>query len=234
MTWEAEMALVADGLPLAESRKYKMGAILGWTAAILNGVGFVIYCTPMLTGDALNTNPLSWWFWFIETLTSLVIIYHYLEKDNGSEGGHKSVWATEAVSMVGVTIVSLYLLLELHRWGIDDVFSAVETIDYVVTGLAIFSLAFWHVTRKRYGSGLAVWISQFGPLAAVYPLWRATLENPTSEPFWAWIIWTLAFALQTVSGWLRVRTLTTIVGPIVYTVTHLLVVLAIILGTASS
>ncbi len=227
------MTPVIGGLLNVGSCKYRVGAVLGWTAAVLNALGFVIYCIPMLTGDAIETNPLSWWFWFIETLTSLVIIYHYLEKDNGS-GGHRSVWATEAVSMVGVTVVSVYLLLELHRWGIDDVFKSVKTVDYIVTGFAILSLGFWHITRKRYGSGLAVWISQIGPLVAVYPLWRATLENPQGEPFWAWTIWTVAFALQGVSGWLRVRTITTIIGPIVYTVTHLLVVLAIIHGTASS
>lgn len=227
------MALVADGLPLAESRKFRAGAVLGWTAAVLNAVGFAVYCSPMMTGDTLDTNPLSWWFWFVETLTSLIIIINYLEKDKVTEGGHKSVWATEAVSMVGVTIVSLYLIFEMYRGGIAVVFDEVKPIDWFVTGFAVVSLGFWHVTHKRYGSRWAVWFSQFGPIAAVYPLFRETLENPAGEPLWAWAIWTAAFALQAVSGWLRVRTWTTIVGPVIYTATHLLVVLAIILGTAS-
>lgn len=228
------MALVADGLPLAESRKYRVGTVLGWTAAALNVVGFVVYCIPMLTGDALDTNPLSWWFWFIETLASLVIIISYLEKDKASEGGHMSVWATEAVSMLGVTIVSAYLLFELNRGGLAEFFEEVKPVDWFVTGFAVFSLGLWQVTRKRYGSFWAVWISQFGPVVAVYPLVQDAWSDPTAEPFWAWAIWTIAFALQAVSGWLRVRTLTTIVGPIIYTLTHLAVVLAIILGTAFS
>ncbi len=210
----------------AEPRE-SIGAALGYLAGFLNAVGFIWYCQVMFTSET-TTNPISWWLWFGETLISLVIYRDYTRD--------MSKWFAEFVSLLGATVVSLYLLWRTLTGDSSIVFASVEMVDYYVGAFAILAFAVWFVTRdeqNRYKARLAVIVFQLALFAAVVPLVRSTFADPSAEPLGPWVLWTGVFLLQSICAGLRWDGWTPLISPINYTVTHLLVVLAIIFGAAS-
>jgi FtsH-binding integral membrane protein len=205
-----------------------IGAALGYLAGFLNAAGFVWYCQVMFASET-TTNPISWWLWLGETLISLVIYWDYTRD--------KSKAFAEFVSLIGAAVVSLYLLWRVLTGDSSIVFSAVETVDYYVGGFAVVAFVVWFVTRdvqNRHKAKLAVIVFQLALFAAVVPLVRSTYADPSAEPLGPWVLWTGVFLLQSICAGLRWDGWTPLISPINYTLTHFLVVLAIILGTASS
>ena len=186
---------------------------------------FVWYCWTVFSGEA-TTNPISWWLWFAETAVSLML---YADRTRDT-----SKWFAEAVSMVGVTMVSGYLIWEVLSGGEKMVFASVETVDYIAFLFAALAFCVWLATRKKVGAGLALWIFQLALISAVFPLLRATFADSSSEPLGPWVLWTGVFFLQTVCAWLRWDGYEPVISPINYTLTHGLVVVAITLGAASA
>ncbi len=203
----------------------RVGAAFGIVAGILNLVVFVWYCWTAFSGET-TTNPISWWLWFAETLFCLFI---YIDRTRDFP-----TWFTEAASMLGVTVISGYLIWEILIGDSSIVFASVETVDYVALGFAVLAFVVWAFTRKDDGKGPAIWFFQLALLSAIFPLVRSAYTDPTSEPLGPWIAWTFVFLFQTICAWLRVREPGAVVNPLMYTITHALVVGAMILGAASS
>lgn len=202
----------------------RFGAWCGWGAGILNLIGFVWYCTVVLDGSA-TTNAITWWMLLGETLVSLAILR--------DRTGDPATWFTEFVSMIGVGFVSLYLLWEVLQGKGLVVLASVATIDIFILGLTLAVGAIWLATRRKYGAGPAIWIFQIVLVSSMIPLVRSAYADPTSEPLGPWVLWCGVFFLQTVCAKLRLRELEAYINPLNYTLTHVLVVVAIILGSAS-
>lgn len=203
----------------------RLGAWCGWGAGILNLIGFVWYCSVVLDGSA-TTNAITWWMLLGETLVSLALLR--------DRTGDPATWFTEFVSMVGVGFVSLYLLWE-YIWGKDSVvMESVAIIDIVFLVLTLVVGIIWLVTRTKYGAGPAIWIFQIVLVGSMIPLVLSAYTEPTSEPIGPWVLWCGVFFLQTVCAKLRLRELEAYINPMNYTFTHVLVVGAILLGSASA
>ncbi|MEK7510800.1 MAG: hypothetical protein AAB582_01005 [Patescibacteria group bacterium] len=197
------------------------GAVCGYSAAVLNAIGFVWYF--LVIGET-QTNPVTWLLWLVETGVSLWLYR--------SHTGDRAKWAAEAVSLIGVIGISFHLfVLQPMQGNGGTVWQTVEPIDYLVAILAIVALVYYWRSQKqgKTASRRALWIFQAALLTAILPLWRTVLDDPTSEPFWPWMIWTLAFVLQTFCAWLRWEDRTTLLNPINYAITHGVVALIVIL-----
>ncbi|OGG39894.1 hypothetical protein A2118_00725 [Candidatus Kaiserbacteria bacterium GWA2_50_9] len=204
--------------------KEDVGAVFGYVAAAIMVVAFVWYGHDIWTGSA-RTNPLSWWMWAIETFVGLMI---YADRTRDI-----SKWVAEAASLVGVVVVALYLAVIAIQGHVSVVFASIESIDFVSTGAAIVTFGFWIATRKKLGAGPSIWVFQVTLILVAFPLIRATLADPSVEPFWPWTLWTISFGFQTVCAWLRWDGYEPVVNPLNYAIIHCLVAVIVLLGTAS-
>lgn len=192
----------------------RLGAQLGYLAAVVNAVAFVWYSFGILSGET-ETNPITWWLWLAETFIGLLI---YADRTRDT-----SKWLAEAISMVGVTIVGGYLIFQVFAGHQEVVLHSVQPIDFLSAGLAAVALIFWISTRKRWGAGASLWVFQLALFSAAFPLIRAVAADPSSEPFWPWALWTGAFVLQALCAMLRWDGKEPLLNPINYAVTHGLV-----------
>ncbi len=196
-----------------------VGAVFGYTAAFMNAVGLAWYSRDMFFGETI-TNPVTWWLWLVETIISLII---YVDRTKDM-----SKWATEAVSAVGVSIISLFLLFQTLSGEAHSVFETVELVDYIAATFAVVALVVWIVTRKTYGAGIALWVFQLALLSAIFPLMRSAVVETAVEPLGPWVLWTIAFAFQAICAYLRWDGYEPIVSPINYTITHGLIAITIL------
>lgn len=185
----------------------QIGAACGYLAAALNAVVFVWYGREVLVGK-VDTNPITWWLWMIETAVGLTI---YVARTQD-----RSKWAAEAVSMLGVVIIAGYLTVMAFFGHARVVFASVEIVDYGVAALAIVAF----VVYNKCGPKVAIFVFQAALIAAIFPLLRATLVNPSAEPFGPWALWAVAFTLQALCAGLRWDGADTLLNPINYALTH--------------
>ncbi len=218
----ADVHTIGTGSVNAADFWSRVGAWCGWGAGILNLIGFVWYCTVVLDGSA-TTNAITWWMLLGETLVSLALL-----KDRT---GDPATWFTEFVSMIGVGFVSLYLVGEVFLGAESVVLASVETIDIVFLVLTLAVGVIWLATRRKYGAGPAIWIFQIVLVGSMIPLVLSTYEDPLSEPLGPWVLWCFVFLLQTICAKLRLAELEAYINPLNYTLTHVLVVGAILFGS---
>lgn len=197
----------------------KIGTAAGYTAAIIQVIAFLLYCFEVFSKQA-HTNPVTWWLWLGETLVGLLI---YADRTQD-----RPKWITEAVAFVGVILVSLYLGVRMYLGDSSIIMESVESVDYLAAATAVGAFCFWLATRKRWGPSASIWVFQIALISAAFPLIRATLANPSAEPFWPWALWTLSFIFQLVCSLLRWDGFEPLVNPLNYAITHGVVALIII------
>jgi hypothetical protein len=117
----------------------KLGAISGYSAAIVQAIAFAWYCVLVFSHDA-HTNPISWWLWLGETLVGLLI---YIDHTRDTPK-----WINEAVAFIGVVLVGSYLLVRMLSGDTNVVLAPVETIDIVVAVATVATFCFWLLTRE--------------------------------------------------------------------------------------
>lgn len=202
----------------------KFGARVGYLAALLQFVAFGLYGQGLFDGS-IHTNPVSWWMWGVETLVGLVI---YADRTQDA-----SKWAAEAASLLGVLGVNLYLGYRMLSGDIAAVLEPVALLDLVSTILAGIAFWFWLASRKRLGPEPALLVFQFALLAAAFPLIRSAYVDPSAEPLWPWVLWSISFGLQLLCTTIRWDGWMPLLNPANYLATHAIVAAIIWYGAAA-
>jgi len=200
-----------------------LGAWSGYFAALVQAVAFIWYCSEVFSKEA-HTNPISWWLWLGETLVGLLI---YVDRTRDTPK-----WLNEAVALVGVVSVALYLAVRMFLGDAAVILAPVEPIDIGAAAAAIGTFWFWLLTRKKWGAGASLWVFQIALITAAFPLIRATFVDPSAEPFWPWALWTVSFSLQFLCAAFRWDGIETLLNPLNYAITHGLIAWIIWLGVA--
>lgn len=150
--------------------------ILGITAALLHGAGYVIYNVQAKKGDS-KPNIVSWFIWALmaglnaTSFSGVTDIPHALQY------------------MVGTFAAILTFVLAL-RWRRFD---WPETIELVILVLCLASMAMWYGFKDASFANAIVLVPF---LISFWPTWRGVRENPRNEKPLAWNMWSLAFAVN--------------------------------------
>ncbi len=204
------------------------GSWCGFLAALTNLLAFTWYVYEVF-GGKVDTNPVTWYLWLIETAVSLTLF-----RDRTHD---MSKWLAEGVSMVGVLLVAVYLTGKVIGGQAAIVLASVQPSDVIPTLIAGAAFLVWTQTKDnpRY-TGLALWVFQIALFAAVVPLIRATYAHPSVEPLGPWAMWTGAFTLQSICVILKLKKgeIDTLLSPINYAITHGAIALIIWQGAAIS
>lgn len=188
-------------------------ASCGYLAAALNLVGFGLYFFEAFRGH-VDTNPVTWYLWLLETFVSLTLYSSYTEKP--------SVWAAEAASLVGVILFCLYLTFEVVVNKKEVGWANVELIDWVTSLAVVIVYAIWLRMKDRpQWKKYSLVLFQVVLLAVAVPLIRSAAMHPHAEPFWPWAVWTVSFSLQALCAWLfQKNDGVALANPVNYALTH--------------
>ena len=144
-----------------------MQAILGFTALILNLVGYIPYIRDIFQGK-VKPHPYTWAIW---TILTIIIAFNQVKND----GGYSTLF------FISTAILVSFVFILSIRFGMGGA----SKIDRACLVLAGILLIYWMTTKDtRLSTVYAVIIDGIGAI----PTLIKTYHHPKSETYTVWIL----------------------------------------------
>lgn len=179
----------------------KLVLAMGFLAATLQGLGYLVYVTHVLRREIRPTGASWLMFAYGTTILFFIELFSY----NASW----SILALPAVCAISSVGVAIYCkrrggrLLPTHAadWG-SFVLDLMITVVYV-SGFILLRQGDITVEQKHMLDLTLLICWNVGILTAFFPLLREVYHHPHSERSWPWIVWTSAYTLLFVTTILK-------------------------------
>jgi hypothetical protein len=172
-----------------------LGAMLGYLGASISLMAYGWYAALLLSKE-VDTNIVTWGLWSFEATLSFFIY-------KSQTRGDFPKYVEELIAAIGCITVTVLLIG--RAWLTDAILLAqTEWSDWAS---AIFCLAVLRIYLKNIGDGNDSWMAArvfHGVIIlSAIPIVRSTIENPSDEPLWPWVLWAVGFAFQSLCILLR-------------------------------
>jgi len=211
------MALKQREIARSRARVRIAGGLLGLLGAVISALAYMAYGAHVLRWEP-ETNIITWGLWSLEAALSFRIYKRQTRDD-------LATYAEEWVASLGCCTVTALLFARAIVAGTDP-FGPVEWVDGVSVLLFAIVFGIYRHSLKFNDVWPATLAFQGVMIFSAFPLVRSTLENPSGEPLWPWVLWTAGFALQFLCAFLRqdgARGHRTLLTPLNYLFWHALI-----------
>lgn len=155
--------------------------MLALTAGLISVLAFVLYNWKGLMG-ATQPNVSSWAVWALITILNFTS-YKKLTGD----------WVKSLLPTANAVMCILTAILSL-RTGSFRVLSSVDQLCLLIGMLA--GLCWWVFKSKDFAEKLVQIVLEVAIVIGFIPTIVGAQHNPSSEPWQAWLLWTVSFATQ--------------------------------------
>ena len=156
----------------------KTVAIVATSALVLHIFAFGLYEWNLIVGDA-RPNAASWAIWGFITILNFTS-YRAMSRD----------WVKSILPTVGSLLCILTFVIALVRGR----FATPTVYDLSVMTIGLCAALVWWWTRR---ASIAQILLQIGIAIGFIPTFGTVWVDPTSEPAACWLLWAIAFSLQT-------------------------------------
>lgn len=175
--------------------------ILGITAALLHGSGYLIYNIQTKLGKS-EPRIITWLIWVFLTILN-ALSYNVMSGD---------FVAALQFFMGSVACIATFLYVIMI-----GKFKKPEKHDWLMFGLAALAMAIWVIFRSATGANMIILLAT---AISFMPTLKGVWKNPFVETPLAWNLWTIAYAISTTNLLLRDCPAVAFIGPVAMIFAH--------------
>lgn len=178
-----------------------LSIILGITAALLHGSGYLVYNIQTKLGKS-EPRIITWLIWVFLTIIN-ALSYNVMSGD--------------FVATLQFFMGSVACIITFSYVVMIGKFKKPEKHDWLMFGLAMLAMTVWAIFRSATGANMIILLAT---TISFIPTLKGVWGNPFVETPPAWNLWTIAYVISTINLVLRGCPAVAFVGPVAMVFAH--------------
>lgn len=177
----------------------RSAAGIGYLAAILMALGYVLYA-KLLFANEIEPNLTTWGLWAIGGVIEFQALAGTVQQQRkeSSLGAFRPETLSILICSVFVVVVFVSILVLSWTGVLTAGFAPIGTLDLLVIPIDLWVI--WALLKEKNPTK-ANMLMQIDIALTYAPIISTTQNNPASERFEIWVIWTVAYFLTAAGLW---------------------------------